>query len=729
MQRDGLTDATRRAVLKATAGALGVAATGTASAHEWGSGEESGPAGSNTWTSQVEDTRGETQGAQVVGYHALGDADTANPNPEVEAQNPHYGGVTELRTHGDYAYVGFFSSGSETPGRGMAILDISDYTRIPEDATDTEQQAMLENAQLSVVSFLRNNTGSASVMDVKVSDDGNYVFLSTQPYQQLFGTATGNTQDPTVVEGMDPSPNTEDEGATIQSAGVVAVDVTDKANPEVLGAASLEGSGSHNAYHHRIDGDDYVFAINDSGNLAGAGEGMFVFRFDRTTGALELVNQWEYENNFAAGEAGPQNVQGGAYIHDMEVQDDPREGTPVCYLAYWGRGMWALDVSDPANIAPLGHFEMSASHFASPAPTLVNGKRVAVTSQEVSASETHTGRVYLVDCDGLFPGEPNHDPDGVTQLGELDMWEWQNEYTNAEKSNSDTTDDASDVSFGPYDFSLSPHNSDFTRHVDGSFWIHQAHYGGGIRFLEVVPGDDDGLVGDARFKDARTDASGNELVGAATAHNTTDWSIQERGFSRPTYGTPKDSRLEGLNYITPFVWGASQENGITFASDINQGVHAVKADGVPIGGDMPYADVTRTDDGSLFTAGQTNQVDVTLNVADTDVLVRDRLPNGWEYVAGEGSDTGRYVEFDIASGETGTYFAEAPASTGTYTFGPVQVSADDGTTWYTVPGTTKTVFVAGQSTAIGSAALAIGAVGNQRDRIVDAANDLLDREE
>ena len=33
---DRLSDATRRAVLQATAGALGVGAMGTASAHEWG---------------------------------------------------------------------------------------------------------------------------------------------------------------------------------------------------------------------------------------------------------------------------------------------------------------------------------------------------------------------------------------------------------------------------------------------------------------------------------------------------------------------------------------------------------------------------------------------------------------------------------------------------------------------------------------------------------------------
>ena len=697
-------------MLKTVGAALGVgAAAGSASAHEWG--EEKGPAGENTWTSQREDTRGKTENAEVVGYHALGAEGTARRDPEREAQRPHYGGITEVRTNGDYAYVGFFSSGSETPGRGMAILDISDYTRIPADATTSEQQAQLENAELSVVSFLRNNTASASVMDVKVSDDGDYAFLSTQPYQQLFGTIAGNTDDPTRLEGFDPTPNLGDEGATAQTSGIVAVDVSDKSNPETLANFSLEGSGSHNGYHHRIDGDDYIFGINDSGNLAGAGEGMFVLRFDRTTGTFELVNQWEYERNLAGGEADSQNAIGGAYIHDMEIQDDPRTGTPVCYLAYWDRGMWALDVSDPSDIEALGQFDMNASHFASPAPTLIDDKRVIITSQEISESSTHTGRVYLVDADGLFENE-----DEVTQFGELDVWEWQNEYTNSEKSNGDTTGDDSDVEFGPYDFSLSPHNSDFARHVDPdtgeeSFWVHQAHYGGGVQFLEVQPGTDDGLVGDSRFM---------TNSGAAGPHETTDWRLTKRGYSRPQYGTPEDSRLEGLNYITPFVWGANQENGITFASDINQGLHAIKADGVPIGGADPVAGITRTDDASVFTAGQTNQVDITLDFTDRDVLVRDNLPSGWEVEAGD-------PEADLGESESLTYFAEAPSETGSYTFGPVEVSADGGKTWHALADTTDTAVVVGQSTALGAGGVAVGSAGalsKKREAIVDRVTEL-----
>jgi hypothetical protein len=581
-----LRDTTRRTIIKGVAGSLGVGLMGAASAHERSGDKESGPAGENTWVSEENDTRGETNNADVVGYHALGSAGASNPTREAEAQDPHYGGLTEITTHGDYAYVTMFSSDSPTPGRGMAIVDISDYNR-------AESREELESAELSVISFLRNNNTAQAMMDVKLSGDGNYAFVSTQPYTALFGgLPQTNSDDPTHAEAADPTPNTDDESASPQPSGILAVDVSDKANPETLGLFTLEGTGSHNGYHHRINGQDYIFAIQDSGNLAGTGEGMYVLRFDRSSGSLDLANYWAYENDLRQGEADARNAysggvlgldpigqEGGAYIHDMEVQDDPRTGTPVVYLSYWDRGMWVLDASNPENLEPLGHFAMAASHFSSPAPTLVDGKRVAVSSQEISASDTHTGRVYLVDCEGLFEGEAGHNADGPTQLGELDLWEWQNEYQYPDVDNA--------VEFGPYDFSLSPHNSDFARHVDPdtgeeSFWIHQAHYGGGIQYLEVQSGTDDGLVGaDNRFQEPDGDTDGDGLSGAAGPHETTDWNLTRQGYARPTYGTPTESRIEGLNYITPFVWGANESNGVTFASDINQGVHAVIHDDIP----------------------------------------------------------------------------------------------------------------------------------------------------
>ena len=96
---------------------------------------------------------------------------------------------------------------------------------------------------------------------------------------------------------------------------------------------------------------------------------------------------------------------------------------------------------------------------------------------------------------------------------------------------------------------------------------------------------------------------------------------------------------------------------------------------------------SRADDGSAFTAGQTNQVDITVeSVATADseaATVRDRIPFDWDVVAGDAATTytedgERFIEFDAAAsaGETRTYFIEAPDATGSYEFGPAEARLD-----------------------------------------------------
>ncbi len=109
---------------------------------------------------------------------------------------------------------------------------------------------------------------------------------------------------------------------------------------------------------------------------------------------------------------------------------------------------------------------------------------------------------------------------------------------------------------------------------------------------------------------------------------------------------------------------------------------------------------SRADDGSAFTAGQTNQVDITLTEADTKTVIRDTIPFGWDDVAGDPhtvyTENGeRYIEFDASTseGDTLTYFIEAPDSSGTYEFGPAQARTADGeTVFFDITGTeTNTV--------------------------------------
>jgi subtilisin family serine protease len=133
---------------------------------------------------------------------------------------------------------------------------------------------------------------------------------------------------------------------------------------------------------------------------------------------------------------------------------------------------------------------------------------------------------------------------------------------------------------------------------------------------------------------------------------------------------------------------------------------------------------TRNDDGSAFTGGQTNQIDVSVEANDP-VVVRDRVPKEWDVLTEHSDDVARVVpgtEFDfvyfdtdgdgvtdgddLAEASAFTYFAEAPEGatlTNAYEFGPVEVNtdADAGNragSWVAVPGTSSTEYVLGTST-------------------------------
>jgi len=122
----------------------------------------------------------------------------------------------------------------------------------------------------------------------------------------------------------------------------------------------------------------------------------------------------------------------------------------------------------------------------------------------------------------------------------------------------------------------------------------------------------------------------------------------------------------------------------------------------PYPADVPYVEVARDDDGSVFTGGQTNGISLTVQAADRPVLFRDRVPDDWDVVGGDSYSTvdsggDAYIQFQAAagSGDSRRYFAEAPVSSGGYTFGPVEFSPDDGESWYSLAGTTDMNFVAG----------------------------------
>jgi hypothetical protein len=477
----------RRTVLAATAGTVALTAgAGAADAHTLGSTSSSSSTDGHDHTDAS--LHGATSDVELLDYHSLGDVGSSSETGG--ADSPHYGAITELRVHGDYAYVGVFSAKDPTNDRGMYVLDVSEFNA----ASNTSD---LRDAELEVVSFLRNPNAASAVMDVKVSDDGDYVFLGKQPYSAVY-------------DDLDPVPTSDGDDATASAAAIQAVDVSDPANPEVVGSYDAWDTGPHNAWYHRIDGTEYVFAIHDTQDGT---SGIWVFEFDRTTGALVLLEKWNADGHISDGNLVDDDLR---YAHDIVVQDDPRLGIPVAYFSYWSSGLFALDASDPTSMEVIGHFSMPVTHYAEPAPEFIDGKRVVVVGQEQSSQTDGTsGYVKLLDADGLDEGY-----DGSDNMTELDTWEWQ-----------------SSVSFS--NFTLSPHNFDVT----ADRWVHLGHYHGGTRFFRIHPDD---------------------------------WTLEEKGYFQAAKDVPEDSKMAGLNHAAPFTWCAVSHEGVVYASDINTGVYALR---------------------------------------------------------------------------------------------------------------------------------------------------------
>lgn len=636
-------DWTRRSALKLAAGSLAVAGAGGVAAHP------------DTDVHPTDDSHddhrfhGQSPDTEQLGYHSLGGV--GSESLAGRPSDPHDGPLSEVWVEGDLAFVSMLSSDDDTQDRGVAVVDASGYTR----ATSA---AEADTAEMAVTSFIANQQEAASCQDVKSTDDGQFVFVAKQAIGALYGDASFRA-------------STDPESLGVNVQGLEAYDVSDPGNPEFVGTADGPNAGFHNCVVQEVGGTDYVFAVQ--GAVPGDA-GVHVYAFDRSTGALTLVNFFTSDGDASQGEAGTDAAE--YYSHDVYVHDDPRTGRPLAYWSEWNNGVRIFDVADPTDTVELGYFPMRNGHYGQPAPALVAGHRVLVAGQEFGSraeSDPHAGKYYLVNADALdavIAGDRT-DPVELAADDEFTLF------------GGDSGNEM--VAYDGYMYS--PHNSDVTK--DG--WLTAAWYHGGVRFLNVV---DDGAGG--------------------LAFETTDTSAN---YFAEHEDVPESSK--GSDSAAPNFWGARTANGVTFGSCINTGLYAVRHGDVGGSEGVGYdrtidVDVVRSDDGTVYTGGQTNRIDLAVD-ADERVRVYDRVPSNWSVVENDGDYVGDVVDVtDVGDGQvveltpaergTVTYFVEVPSGaeeSGTAVVGPIQYNTDDaglGETWEAVPGSRESYVVSGPST-------------------------------
>ena len=235
------------------------------------------------------------------------------------------------------------------------------------------------------------------------------------------------------------------------------------------------------------------------------------------------------------------------------------------------------------------------------------------------------------------------------------------------------------------------------------------------------------LVDEDRFALAAEDAAGVPSVAGRAADRVAAGSITEsansgRGVHVVSSLLPPASQSNLhpfglLNYTTTFLGYVVLTSTLGFEQVRNaSGTERRYGRGDtwqvdPIEAPAPEFSVTgsRSDDGSTFTAGQTDQIDLAITPSDESV-VRDIVPPEWTVLEEysdpiervETADGRKYVYFGetAAANEQSnyTYFVEAPDETGSYEFGPIEVNPTVRDRFVTVSGTSETNYVAGVST-------------------------------
>lgn len=259
------------------------------------------------------------------------------------------GAYTEVDYHDGHVVMP-----SKIPVGGFVIADVTDPTS-PE-----------------VVSWYK--ASDMYTPDAKWGPDGNWIFLASHGF---------NAQVPNL--------GTDHEGPI--PYGVHAVDVSDKQDPKLSSYMQCGTSGVHNVHVADIGGTVYVFGACYDSFL----NRVVIGRFDPTSGQLVRVNEFSL-GNLVEGNLGS--------VHDMVIDEDPVEGTPVLTVSYGGQGAVWVDVSDPMDPSVLGQWRWEGSdhvvddhprflHYAELYEKTVDGQRVAVAAPEYS-SHGHTGQVWII---------------------------------------------------------------------------------------------------------------------------------------------------------------------------------------------------------------------------------------------------------------------------------------------------------------------------------------------
>lgn len=272
-------------------------------------------------------------------------------------------------------------------GEGSAEIDACDNWLFVDAGATVQILDMTDPVNPAEVADV---VGLPDIQDVKSSDDCNYLFV-------------GNDQ-----EGSAPPLGGTVPGLT---GGIYVVDVTDKANPQLVSALPVgPRRGPHMVHYFKMaDGRELVF---------GANADVSINEFDRGTGTLRELSRYQPDIVTAYNrdpEVFDAYYQG--WTHDMVALDDPSTGRTLLYTASWDAGLRIVDIDDPEDPVELGGWndfpEGHEGNIHTVSSEWIGGRSITVGAVEVGFAlvggthyATNTDRSIVYVWDTTDPGNP-----------------------------------------------------------------------------------------------------------------------------------------------------------------------------------------------------------------------------------------------------------------------------------------------------------------------------------
>ena len=287
---------------------------------------------------------------------------------------------TVLKTIGALGTIGGVSGVASARGNGAsAQLELVGHTTLGARDGGNTYGAVREDLDLAAVGSFYMGGNELRIVDISDKTDPTLVStIGTDP--EGASTDIRNVD----IHPAEPWVLVANEGG--EDAGWAIVDVSDRQNPELVGSFTVDDapSGVHNVLGFQ---DDYVITV-------GHGRGMVAYDVSDPENPVE-VSQFQMPH---AHEDGGHHDGHGETIHAAHARGDH------VFLAHWNRGMYVLDMSDPASPEVAASFDyteeeadvpLRRAHHTTPHPS----KDLCLVGEEVGHGMPGYKHVVSFDLD------------------------------------------------------------------------------------------------------------------------------------------------------------------------------------------------------------------------------------------------------------------------------------------------------------------------------------------